>query len=68
LNVSDDKCKENYINDENNKNNPNVLEEFQEKLDDYNNKMAPLIDYYEDKNPECYNKVSLFFFYIIENL
>jgi len=33
LNVSDEKCKENYINDEKNKNNPNALEEFQEKLD-----------------------------------
>lgn len=63
MNVSDDKCKENYINDEKNKNNPNVLEEFQEKLDNYNSKIEPLINYYKDNNPECYNKVNLILFF-----
>jgi len=61
LNISDEKCKENYLNDEKNSGNPNALEEFNKKLDEYNNKVKPLINYYEENNPEYYNKVFIFY-------
>lgn len=62
MNISDEKGKENYINDAKHSSNPNVLEEFNEKMDDYNTKIAPVINYYEEKNPEYYNKVYYYFY------
>ncbi|ORY38281.1 ADK-domain-containing protein [Neocallimastix californiae] len=57
LNISDEKGKENYINDIANSSNPNAVEEFKEKMENFNTKVVPVIDYYEEKNPEFYNKV-----------
>ena len=69
LNISDEKGKENYINDVKNSSNPNALEEFNEKLENYNNKISPVIDYYEENNPEYYDKVIFYFYkYILFNI
>jgi len=73
LNISDEKGKENYINDIANSSNPNAVEEFKEKMENFNTKVVPVIDYYEEKNPEFYNKVYLFifinfFFFILINI
>ncbi|ORX48184.1 hypothetical protein BCR36DRAFT_329858 [Piromyces finnis] len=57
FNISDDKCKENYLNDEKNIDNPNALNEFNEKLDEYKNKVDSLINYYENNNQQYYNEV-----------